>query len=174
MFPVLETDRLILREIVESDSKEIFRCFSNDELTRFYGQNSFESLEQAREIIESFALNYKEKRAIRWGIERKGTPGLIGTIGFHAYIPKNKRAEIGYEIHPDHWHKGYMTEALSKITNYGFDNLGLTRIGAVVFVENEPSSTLLKKAGFTEEGILRKYMYQDGIPHDTFMYSLIK
>ncbi|MFJ7746948.1 GNAT family N-acetyltransferase [Peribacillus sp. NPDC097295] len=174
MFPVLETDRLILREIIESDTEEIFRCFSNDELTRFYGQDSFESLEQARGIIETFAQNYKEKRAIRWGIERKESPGLIGTIGFHAYMPKNKRAEIGYEIHPEHWHKGYMTEALNKIKAFGFDDLGLTRIGAVVFVENEPSSALLKKAGFAEEGILRKYMYQNGIPHDTYMYSLIK
>ncbi|MFJ7829559.1 GNAT family N-acetyltransferase [Peribacillus sp. NPDC097197] len=174
MFPILETERLTLREITESDSQEIYQCFSNDDLTRFYGQDSFESIEQAREIIEKFAENYKEKRAIRWGIERKGIPGLIGTIGFHAYLPKNRRAEIGYELHPDHWNKGYMTEGLKEIAAFGFNELGLTRIGAVVFTENVQSSQLLKKAGFAEEGILRKYMYQNGVPHDTYMYSLIK
>lgn len=174
MFPILETERLLFREIVEGDYEEIFRCFSNDELTRYYGQESFEQVEQAQELIRNFARTYKEKRGIRWGIEKKGTPGLIGTIGFHAYHLKYKRAEIGYEIHPDHWRKGYMLEAVEKIVDYGFDELNLTRIGAVIFVENEPSSTLIRKAGFVEEGILKKYIYQNGVPHDAYMYALVR
>lgn len=75
---------------------------------------------------------------------------------------RNKLAEIGYEIHPEQWRKGYTLEALSEVILYGFDVLGLTRIGAVVFIENEASNNLLEKVGFQKEGILKDYMYQDG------------
>ncbi|WHY55914.1 GNAT family N-acetyltransferase [Peribacillus simplex] len=174
MFPVLNTERLCFREIRESDAQAVFQCLSKDEVTRFYGQDSLENVEQAKDIIASFAKNHLEKRAIRWGIERKDTQELIGTIGFHAHSPKYRRAEIGYEIHPAHWRKGFASEALKEIIDYGFNDLDLTRIGAVVFLENKPSSELLLKLGFIQEGILRSYIYQNGIPHDTYVYSLLK
>lgn len=89
-------------------------------------------------------------------------------------MPKHKRAEIGYEIHPGHWRKGYSSEAVSKVLSYGFEVMNLTRIGAVVFIENEASNKLLTKMGFEKEGVLRKYMYQNGKAHDTNVYSLLK
>ncbi|GIO21707.1 GNAT family N-acetyltransferase [Oceanobacillus sp. J11TS1] len=174
MFPVLDTERLILREIVKEDAKGIYACFSNDDVTRFYGQETLSNIEQAERVVEFFAKNYKEKRGIRWGIERKDTQGLIGTIGFNAWTPKHKRAEIGYEIHPGHWRKGYVSEALLKVISYGFNDMDLTRIGAVVFLENEASNNLLTKVGFQKEGILKDYMYQNGVAYDTNIYSLLK
>ncbi|WP_350301450.1 GNAT family N-acetyltransferase [Peribacillus frigoritolerans] len=124
MFPLLNTERLRLREIHESDAEALFQCLSKDEVTRFYGQDSLENVEQAKDIVASFAKNHREKRAIRWGI--------------------------------------------------GFNDLDSTRIGAVVFLENLPSSELFLKQGFIQEGILRSYIYQNGIPHDTYVYSLLK
>ncbi|ALC90759.1 acetyltransferase [Bacillus sp. FJAT-18017] len=174
MFPVLETERLNLREIREDDAQSIFSCFSNDKVTRFYGQETLNDIAQAKHFIDFFSKNYKEKRGIRWGIERKGTNELIGTIGFNAWSPKHKRAEIGYEIHPDFWSQGYTSEAVSKVLSYGFEVMELTRIGAVVFLENEASNKLLTKLGFKEEGILRDYMYQNGKAYDTYVYSLLK
>ncbi|MEE3954342.1 GNAT family protein [Peribacillus frigoritolerans] len=174
MFPVLNTERLRLREILESDAEALFQCLSKDEVTRFYGQDSLENVEQAKDIVAAFAKNYHEKRAVRWGIERKDTQELIGTIGFHAHSPKYRRAEIGYELHPAHWRKGFASEALKEAIAYGFNDLDLTRIGAVVFLENQPSSELLLKLGFIQEGVLRSYIYQNGIPHDTYVYSLLR
>lgn len=174
MFPILETDRLILREITNADAPSIFNCFSNEDVTRFYGQETLERMEDAEAIVDFFSNSYKQKRGIRWGIERKGTQGIIGTIGFNAWIPKHKRAEIGYEIHPDCWRKGYTSEAIRTVIKYGFDELNLTRIGAVVFLENEASNQLLSKIGFQQEGILRDYMYQNGKAHDTYVYSMLK
>jgi [ribosomal protein S5]-alanine N-acetyltransferase len=174
MFPTLETDRLILREITKEDTDAIFSSFSNDEVTRYYGQDTMKSIEEAEKFIDIFATNYIEKRGVRWGIERKGDQEIIGTIGFHAWLPKHKRAEIGYEIHPDYWRKGYTREALIKIISYGLREMDLTRIGAVVFTENEASNRLLTKMGFQKEGTLKDYMYQNGKPHDTFIYSLLR
>jgi [ribosomal protein S5]-alanine N-acetyltransferase len=174
MFPTLETDRLILREITKEDTDAIFSSFSNDKVTRYYGQDTMKSIEEAEKFIDIFATNYIEKRGVRWGIERKGDQEIIGTIGFHAWLPKHKRAEIGYEIHPDYWRKGYTREALIKIISYGLREMDLTRIGAVVFTENEASNRLLTKIGFQKEGTLKDYMYQNGKPHDTFIYSLLR
>lgn len=174
MFPILETERLRLREIVHSDAQGIFNCFSNNDVTRYYGQDPLTELEQAEQFVKFFAKNYKEKRGIRWGIELKEKAGLIGTIGFNAWSPKHKRAEIGYELHPQYWRKGFATEAVSKVISYGFNELDLTRIGAVVFLENEGSSDLLTKFGFEKEGVLRNYMYQNGVAYDTNVYSLLK
>jgi [ribosomal protein S5]-alanine N-acetyltransferase len=170
----LETKRLLLREITKDDADSIFSCFSNEDVTRYYGQETLNNIEQAEALVGFFANSYKEKRGVRWGIELKGYQGIIGTMGFNAWSPKHKRAEIGYEIHPEHWRKGYTFEAISKVIQYGFDEFGLTRIGAVVFMENKASIKLLTKAGFEKEGILRGYMYQNGEAYDTYVYSIIK
>jgi [ribosomal protein S5]-alanine N-acetyltransferase len=174
MFPILETERLRLREITQDDAESIFTCFSNENVTRYYGIDTLENIEQAEKFIEHFSKNYIEKRGIRWGIERKGLKGIIGTIGYNVWSPKHRRAEIGYEIHPNYWGKGYAFEAASKVISYGFEDMDLTRIGAVVFIENNVSKRLLEKMGFQKEGILRGYMYQNDQAHDTYVYSLLK
>ena len=173
MFPTLETERLILREIIKEDADIVFTTFSNDDVIRYYGQEKLKSIEEAEKIIDIFSAAYSGKRGIRWGIERKDTQELIGTIGFHAWLPNHKRAEIGYEIHPEHWRKGYTHEAILKVISYGFEELAIERIGAIVFTENEASNGLLTKIGFQNEGLLRNYMYQNGRPHDTFIYSFL-
>ncbi|WP_155590823.1 GNAT family N-acetyltransferase [Lysinibacillus cavernae] len=174
MFPILETERLRLRELTQEDAPAIFRCFSNEAVTRYYGQEPFVDKQQAEQLVKQFANNFEGKRGIRWGIERKDTNEVIGTIGFHLWLAAHKRAEIGYEIHPDYWRQGYTKEAVQKAITYGFEHLNLNRIGAVVFLENEASNQLLMKLGFQQEGILRDYMYQNGQAYDTFIYSLLK
>lgn len=174
MFPALETSRLRLREITQGDAEDIFACFSNDKVTRYYGQETLQQIEQAVSFVEFFSRSLIEKRGMRWGIERKDTKGIIGTIGYNAWSPKHNRAEIGYEIHPDQWGKGYASEAMSKVLEYGFDVLKLTRVGAIVFIDNGASIHLLNKMGFQREGILRSYMVQNGVSHDTYAYSLLK
>lgn len=174
MFPILETERLRLREITQNDQEDVFKCFSNEEVLKHYGQEAFVDRKQAEALINFFSTSWKENKGIRWGIERKGTQGLIGTVGFNALALKHKRAEIGYEIHPDHWRKGYTSEAVRSVVQYGFSELGLTRIGAVIFTENDASYQLLEKVGFDREGILRDYIYQNGTAHDTYVYSLLK
>ena len=174
MFPLLETKRLKLREITTKDVSSIFECFSNEQLTRYYGQDPFENIEQAKKLVDFFASSYAEKKGIRFGIELKQTEELIGTIGFNAWSMKHRRAEVGYEIHPSYWGKGYASEALEAIVSYGFKKMDLTRIGAIVFIENIASNQMLTKFAFEREGILKKYMVQNGKPYDVYSYSLVK
>lgn len=174
MFPTLESERLLLREIHSTDVEAIYSIFSNEEVTKYYGLKTFDHIKQAEDLIEAFTTNFQSKRGLRWGIERKGTPGLIGTIGFNLWSPAHKRAEIGYDIHPDYWRTGYASEAIGKIVEYGFQEMALTRIGAIVFVENEASRQLLLKQGFEKEGTLKKYLYQNEQVYDVNVFAITK
>lgn len=173
MFPRLETERLFLRELIEYDAQGILNCFSNEDVLRYYGQNPLTSIEHVENIIRNFSNNFKEKRGIKWGVEIKGIEGIIGTIGFHDWSSEHRRAEIAYALLPEHWGNGYATEAVLKVISYGFNELELTRIGAVVFTENKASNVLLTKLGFEKEGVLRNYMYQNNVPYDTNVYSIL-
>ncbi|MEG0471870.1 MAG: GNAT family protein [Solibacillus sp.] len=173
MFPNLETERLVLREIKLQDAAHIYQIFSHEEVTKYYGMKTFDKMEQAEKVIEAFANSFQGKKGMRWGIERKEEAGLIGTIGFNLWSPAHRRAEVGYEVHPDFWRAGYTSEALKKIVEYGFQELKLTRIGAVVFLENEASNQLLLKQGFEKEGQLKNYMYQNNQAYDVNMYSKV-
>lgn len=174
MFPKLETSRLILREIGNEDIKSIFLIFSNLDVTRFYGMEPMENVNQAKQLITNFANSYQKNQGIRWGIVKKEDNELIGTIGFNNWVPKNKRAEIGYDLHPSYWRNGYATEAIQRVISYGFSEMELNRIGAVVYLENKASRQLLKSIGYAEEGILKEYMLQNGQFYDVTMFSLLK
>ncbi|WP_454192627.1 GNAT family N-acetyltransferase [Paenibacillus sp. Marseille-Q7038] len=173
MFPVLETKRLIMREITIQDAVSIYEYLSMSEVTRYYGRENLESLEQAEEIVALFDTNYRERRGIRWGIVRKDTGQFIGTVGFHSWIPRHRRAEIGYEVHPDHWRNGYASEAIREAITFGQNTMELSRIGAVTFINNDASGQLLLKLGFEKEGLLRDYMVHQGKSHHAFVYSHI-
>ncbi|MDO0559378.1 GNAT family N-acetyltransferase, partial [Escherichia coli] len=82
MFPFLETNRLILREIAKNDAEALFAGFSNDEVLQYYGQEAMKTMDEAEAFVDFFAKSYQEKKGIRWGIQRKETEHIIGTIGF--------------------------------------------------------------------------------------------
>lgn len=174
MFPILQTDRLVLRELTENDAQALLDCFSNPDVLRHYGQKPLTSLAQVKQIIRNFANNFEEKRGIKWGIEVLGQEGIIGTIGFQEWSVEHKKADISYALFPNSWGQGYAKEAVSIVISHGFQNMDLVRIGAIVFTENDASNKLLEKLGFKKEGVLRNFMHQNDIPYDTNIYSLIK
>lgn len=174
LFPNLETERLKLTEITPNHAVSLFEILSLEEVTRYYGTDRFTSIEEAKKLIDMFQKNFYEKRSIRWGIVLKENNKFIGTLGLNALQLKNKKAEIGYEIHPSFWRKGYTTEAIKEVLRYSFLELDLNRIGAVVYLENQASSNLLKALGFKKEGVLRDYLLQNNSFHTTTMFSLLK
>ena len=173
-FPILETDRLQLRELTLLDADTMFHYFKKESVIRYFGMDSFQDIEQTKNTIQYFRKKYEEGSVYRWGIVLKGTNQLIGTCGFHLMNQNHQRAEIGYELDDTYWGKGYASEALQAILTYGFETLQLIRIAAVVYTENEASHNVLKRARFTEEGLLRKYMIQNGVAYDTVIYSLLE
>lgn len=173
-FPVLETNRLLLRKIIYDDVSDIFEYLSNDLVTKYLGKESLTSIKNTYEVIDKIEKNYSEGRGIRWGIVHKKENKLIGTIGYDGIQIKNKRADIGYDINSNYWRQGYATEAINEVISFGFSRLCLSRIGAVVFPDNKASLSLLEKVGFTKEGLLREYIIQNNIAKDTVVLSLLK
>lgn len=174
IFPVLETERLILRELLESDVEDLFEIFSSDDVMKYYGMFPFENKDKLLKVIHSFALGFSEERVIRWGIQNKEDGKIIGTCGYHNWMKKHFRAEIGYELSKNYWRKGYMTEAIEAILPYGFEHMALNRIEAIVYPENLASQNTLFKMGFREEGLLREYMCFRDQMTNVLMFSLLK
>ncbi|MBS4174709.1 GNAT family N-acetyltransferase [Bacillus sp. FJAT-49736] len=173
-FPTLETERLKLIEITEEYAGAVYDVFSREDVTRFYGMQPFQEKEQALRMVQSFSRNFEEKRGIRWGMLLKETGEYIGSVGLNNLVLSSKRAEVGYELHPNFWRKGFVSEAVKAVLKHSFEELDLYRIGAVTFPENEPSSNLLLKIGFQKEGLLRGYIHLGGVSYDTFVFSILK
>ncbi|NGM83491.1 GNAT family N-acetyltransferase [Paenibacillus sp. 7124] len=173
-FPILETDRFVLRQLNQDDSREIFQYFSLDEVTKFYDLESFTNIEQAEELIRRWNQRFEKNQGIRWGITLRSESRVIGTCGFHGWMKNHYKAEIGYELIPEYWRQGYMTEVIQKAIEFGFNNLGLNRIEAFVEPENVGSRRVLEKIGFREEGTLKEHFYWRNRFVDTVIYALLK
>lgn len=174
MIPCLETKRVVLRELTNEDAGALFAIFSNAKVTKYYGMPPMTNPLQANALIERFATSAEQQIGIRWAIEEKESGQVVGTIGFHSWSKVHLRAEVGYELEPNAWGKGYLSEALKTVCTYGFESMGLNRIGAIVFVENVASQNTLLRNGFEKEGLLRDYMMQENEAHDVFVYSKCK
>ncbi|GAS81205.1 GCN5 family acetyltransferase [Paenibacillus amylolyticus] len=173
-FPELETKRLLLKEIRQSDSQDIFHIFSSDEVTKFYDVESFKNMKQAEALIQRWNERFENGQVIRWGIALKSDGRVIGTCGFHGWLKQHHKAAMGYELAPEFWQQGYMTEVAQEIVEYGFNNLELNRIEAFVEPENTGSRELLKKIGFSEEGILKENYYWKDRFVDNVIYAFLK
>jgi len=173
-FPTLTTNRLLLRQIQPNDAEALFPIFSDAEAMQFYGHYPHQSLDDTHELITQIQARYTQRKAIRWGITLHSEDKLIGSCGFHHFDESFHRAETGYELHRIFWGKGIMTEAMSAILTYGFTQLGLHRIEAIIDIANEPSKALLLKLGFTYEGNLRQRYYFRGRFEDEHYFGLLK
>lgn len=173
-FPILQTDRLKLVEITEDHIEHVFSIFSDVRVTKYYGMAHFRDIQQAMNLVDSFQKSFQEKRSIRWGITFKDTEEFVGTIGLNNLQIASRKTEIGYDLKPEYWRRGIISEAAGAVIKYCFDKLDLYRIGAVTFPENEPSFKLLLNLGFQKEGLLRGYIYQDNKSNDAYIFSIVK
>ncbi|WP_028545308.1 GNAT family N-acetyltransferase [Paenibacillus taiwanensis] len=174
LFPELQTDRLWLRALRADDAEDLFRYFSQDQVTEFYDLDSFTNCEQARELILSWGNRFEQQEGIRWGITLKGDDRVIGTCGYHNWSKEHFKAEVGYELHPDYWRQGIMSEAVHAIIQYGFEQLELHRIEAFIDPMNEASRKLLTKVGMQEEGLLRAYFFEKGKFVDASLFAILQ
>lgn len=171
-FPEIETERLLLREILPADSDSIYRIFSDPAVTRYYDLETINSIREAAELVDFFDESFELERAIRWGITRKSDDIVIGTCGY-VWL-RQFRGEIGYELASDYWRQGIMSEALDAILEFGFDSLALNRIEALVMTGNIASSGLLYSLGFEEEGVMRQHDFFKGAFHDMRLHAILR
>lgn len=172
-FPELVTERLRLRELRPGDTEAIFRIFSDPEVIRYYDFEAFQSQSEAADLIARQRLRFKEQEAIRWGITQTANDVVIGTIGLHIST-FNAQGGLGYDLARPYWRRGVMSEALTIVIRFGFNTLRLNRLQALVVPGNDASAGLLRKLGFSEEGLLRDYAFFKGRYQDLRCFSLLK
>jgi ribosomal-protein-alanine N-acetyltransferase len=156
-FPVLHTPRLTLRVLGPQDADSLVTLYSNPDVLHYYDAEPMRTLNQARDLIGFFAGAFAEQSAMRWAITRRGAPQtLIGTCGYHGITRRGSDlwGMVSYDLMPDHWGQGIMTEALHVVIEYGFDGLGLRRIEAETLPGNQASARVLEKLGFVEDANL--------------------
>jgi ribosomal-protein-alanine N-acetyltransferase len=147
-FPVLETDRLILRAVIVEDAIAIFGLRTNKEVNEFIDRKTPNNLSEARAFIDNIAKLEENNKGIFWVIASNSTNELMGTIGLRNFEDEENYAEIGYEISPDYQERGYMSEAFEAVINYGFQNLEIETIEAFTHKNNIASIALLEKQNF--------------------------
>lgn len=173
-FPVVETERLRLRELVDDDVEAVFDLFRQEQVTRYYDVETMTDIEAARAMVSFLRQRYANRVGIRWAVEDKASRNFLGTIGFNSINQAAHKGLIGYEVVPAVWGRGLATEAVRAIVRFGHERVELNRLEAVVMLDNHASARVLEKAGFVEEGVLRAYAYWKGRYHDLRMFSVLR
>lgn len=173
-FPNVETERLILDRITENDLKEIFELRSNPETMKYIPRPLVKNHEEALEHFKMIDAKIEDNTGINWGIRLKNNPKLLGIIGYYRLQPENYRAEIGYMILPEYHGKGIVPEAVKRLIQFGFEDLKLHSIEAVIDPDNYASEQVLQKCGFVKEAHLKEADFWEGKFLDKVIYSLLE
>ena len=150
-FPVLVTERLILRQLSLEDENQIFLLRSDAEVNKFLDRPAATSLEDARQFIIKINDSISRNESLYWGINLKNDPCLIGTICLWNLSIEENKAELGYEMLPSFQGQGLMQEAVFKVLQFGFETMQLRTIEGWPRADNSSSIKLLEKNNFERD-----------------------
>jgi ribosomal-protein-alanine N-acetyltransferase len=172
--PHLETERLKLRKLTIRDAGDVFEYASVPEVSLYVTWLPHRTIADTKSFLKHMLFQYEKGIPSSWGIVLKDTGKLIGTGGYLWWSTEHSKAEVGYVLSDKYWNNGYMTEALKKILQFGFETMNLERIEARCFVENMVSERVMQKCGMKLEGILRSSLFIKGVFSDFKLYSILK
>lgn len=166
-FPVLKTERLILRQLTINDDKEIYSLRSDAQVNKYIDRAPSKTIDDARTFIHKIEEFVKLNQGIYWAITLAGSDNLVGTICLYNFSNENDQAEIGYELLPAFQGQGIMQEAIEEVISFSAQVVGVKIIEAYTHIENKNSTKLLEKFQF------RKFESVSEEPYVTFKRSLI-
>ena len=156
--PTLETDRLILRGMRVSDTEDMFEYARRPSVTQYLTWNPHTDPAETREYLTYVGQRYRTGDFYDWAVVDRESGHMIGTCGFTSFNCPHDTAEIGYVLNPAYQGKGLATEAVRRVLDFGFDELGLHRIEAHFMEGNDASRRLMERVGMTFEGYARESM----------------
>ncbi|HEY8661837.1 MAG TPA: GNAT family N-acetyltransferase [Hanamia sp.] len=162
----IETERLILRELLPTDDKGMFELDSNKVVHEFLEKKPLNNIEQSRKIIEFIRQQYFDNGIGRWAIIEKETDNFMGWTGLKLIKDEinhhSNFYDLGYRLIPKFWGKGFATESAIASLNYGFENLKLNEIYGMCHINNIASRMVLEKTGLK----CIETFYLDGEEHN--------
>ena len=165
-FPQLTTKRLTLRAATPKDVAEFHALVSTPEVTRYSNWPDAPTKAQIERSLRWMSKVHASGKGCAWIIETGASKAVAGAIRFNSFEKKWRCGEIGYELHPDYWGKGLMTEAVRAVVACGHQTFRLNRIDAWTLPGNDASDRVLEKSGFRHEGTMRQKAWFKGSFHD--------
>lgn len=150
---IIETERLILRELTTQDAKHFFELNSDPEVMLFTGDDPFQSVTEAEHFLKNYS-HYSEHGFGRWAVIRKSDDAFLGWCGLKMHKPTlsvktNSYVDIGFRFFRKYWGQGYATEAARKSLELGFTQFQLNEIVGRTARQNLGSIRVLEKIGLT-------------------------
>ena len=166
----LQTERLILRRFQLEDAQAMYTNWACDpEVTRYLTWEPHVSPDATRELLRDWTAKYEDPTYYNWLIELDGVP--IGNVSVVRINEKSLHAELGYCMGKLWWNKGLMTEAVTAVTRFLFEEVGVHKLKIRHLVKNPGSGRVAQKCGFIREGILREEYLSDGVYMDVAVYG---
>ncbi len=167
------TSRLLLRKIVPADIDKVFEGLSHPLVIKHYGVN-YKTLEETKIQMEWYAENEIKETGKIWAICAEDTEEFMGVGALYYWSKEHEKAEAGFWLLPDYWGKGYMTEAMNAIVEYGFYKMGLHRIEGFVESDNLLCKRAMYKLDFTHEGTMIECEIKNGNRISLDIFAKIK
>ena len=169
----IKTERLTLRRFSTNDAEAMFSNWCNDaRVSEYMSWEPHGNIAVTRAILGDWVMAYSNPAYYHWGIEMGGE--LIGSISAHNVNERIRSCEVGYALSYDKWNMGIMTEALTALLDFLFDEVGFNRVGALHRLENPASGRVMEKCGMQLEGIIRQIVSDDaGNFYDCRQYSIV-
>lgn len=172
---VLTTERLLLRDFVEGDWPAVLAYQNDPRYLRFYAWTK-RTPDDVQTFVARFIAQQERQPRLKFqmAITLPATDQLIGNAGIRIKTAGGHEADIGYELDPQHWGRGYASEASRALMHFGFEQLRLHRISAHCLAENVASARVLEKLGMRLEGKLRDAEHFKGRYWDTLHYAILE
>ena len=172
--PRLQTERLLLRPMERSDFADLYDYARREDTSRYLVWTPHPSPDYTRNYLAMIARLYRKGQFFDWAIVERQSGRMIGTCGFTKLDLQNRVGEIGYVLNPTRHGRGYATEAVMRVLEYGFFELQLNRVEGRYMVENMPSRRVMERCGLTYEGVLRQSMLIKGVYRDIGICSIVR
>lgn len=175
VFPVLTTERLVLRETAARDVQAVFDMESDAIAMRYWSKPPMQHVSEAQASVERAMRYFEDHVGLRWSITRASDDVMLGQCSLFEFNEQCARAEIGYGLDRRHWGQGIMNEALNAVVGHAFGPLGLRRLEADIDPRNIASVRALERLGFAREGLLReRWVVADEISDSVLMGLLAR
>lgn len=172
--PDLETERLLLRELVLGDAADVLE-FRGDAYVQRYNMEPLKTIAEAKMEIRRTHASFAEQDSISWAIVLREEHKVVGGIGLSAWSRRHRKVEVGYDLTRAYWGRGLASEALRRVLQFAFSEMNVNRIYAGTIADNQESVRMLQRNGFTREGTRRQSSWEDdGTFHDSALYGLLR
>jgi RimJ/RimL family protein N-acetyltransferase len=170
----IRTDRLRIRELEETDAAACNEYERDAEVVR-YQSNGIRSLQESLEYIQRSRKTILASPRLTFdlAVVLPGEDRLIGRAGIHVTDPESREGTIWYVLHPAHWGKGYIVEAMTALVDHGFGELGLHRVTADCDPGNHASARVAEKLGMRREAHFVENAWLKGVWVDSLIYAIL-